>query len=229
MYNYILYHPPRKCLYINEMGQVYHDSFSGNQDPYIWNSPFLHSFCHITQIKKEIGQIIFWASRGEKDSYPYFDHLFCDLVFKVKSLHEWQDCNDISINDSIVDNYPAYENHYKWVKQHLFKGVKQPKKRITIKACEKSSFQPQNETQELIDIVPFLKGKGVSIEQLRNSISLNSNKRPAIPSRPLNLNEKTTKELYDYLASSKRKLYGIDLMDKYPLRGKPAHNSTYPQ
>lgn len=211
--SYIIYHPKRDCSAVKQIGNAYHDSFSGNQDPYLWNQPFLHSFCHITQIKKEVGQINFWCSG---DTYPNFEKLYCDLVFKVASMHEWSDRNSISETDPIVDNKQSFEHHYKWVKQHLFKGEKRPKKRITLKACKELSFQPQNEKQELIDIVPFLIKKGVTIEQLRNSISINSNGNKAVPSRPFELEDEVAKELYEFLFKSKRKLFSKDLKDKYP-------------
>ncbi len=205
--SYLIYHPKREYTVIKEVGKVYHDSFSGNQDPYVWNLPFLHSFCHITQIRKELGQIIFWCSG---DTYPNFEKLYCDLVFKIESMHEWSESNSISETDPIVDNKQSYEHHYKWVTQHLFNGVKRQKKRITLKACKESSFQPQNSEQELIDIVPFLNNNGVTTDQLRNSIS------KTFQSKPFELEDKTSKELYEFLSKSDRKLFGKDLWDKYP-------------
>ncbi|MDD2323838.1 MAG: hypothetical protein PHT77_12220 [Bacteroidales bacterium] len=211
--SYIIYHPKRDCSFVKTIGRVYHDSLLGNQDPYIWNYPFLHSFCHITQITKQVGQVNFWCTG---DTYPNFEKLYCDLVFKVASMHEWADRNSISETDTIVDNKQSYEHHYKWVRKHLFMGTKQPKKRITLKACKDSSFQPQNEKQELIDIVPFLSKKGIHIYQLRSSISFNSKGNKAFPSRPFKLDKKISKELYEFLFKAKRKLYGCDLKDRHP-------------
>lgn len=213
MNSQIIYHPTRNCTEIAGIGKVYHDSFSGNQDPYIWNSPFLHSFCHITQIKKQIGQINFWCSG---DTYPNFTKLYCDLVFTVATMHEWADRNSISETAVIVDNRQSYGHHYKWVSQHQFKGEKRPKKRFTLKAEENNSFQPQNEKQELINIVPFLKRKGITIEQLKNSISINLKGNAAFPSRPFKLEDEIAKELYEFLCKSKRKLFGECLKDKHP-------------
>ena len=44
---YLIYHPERD---VSTFGHytVYHDSFVGNQDPYIWSPQFLHTYCHIT-------------------------------------------------------------------------------------------------------------------------------------------------------------------------------------
>jgi len=215
--NYIIYHPIRCCTNVKRIGNVYHDSFKGNQDPYIWNEQFLNSFCHITQIDKHNGQFNFLVSRGRNDKYPNFEHLYCDLVFKVTSIHEWTNRNSITLNDPIVDNKQSFIHHYKkGVIQHPFKGEIRPKKRITIKACKESSFQPQSEKQELIDIVPFLKTKGITIEQLRSSISLNSKGKVAFPSRPFKIEDKVAEELYEFLSKSKRKIFGKDLKNKYP-------------
>lgn len=212
--NYIIYHPKRICTEINGIGKVYHDSFEGNQDPYLWNEQYLHSFCHITQIQKDVEQVNFWCS-GE--TYPNFDHLYCDLVFKVESIHEWTKRNSITVNDEIVDNKQSFIHHYKkGVIQHPFKGETRPKKRVTLKACKESSFQPQNEKQNLIDIVPFLKTKGITIDVLRNSISINSKGNKAIPSRPFQLEDEVAKELYEFLFKAKRKIFGKDLKNKYP-------------
>jgi len=211
--SYIIYHPKRDCSIVKKIGKVYHDSFFGNQDPYIWSSPFLHSFCHITQIKKAVDQINFWCSG---DTYPNFEKLYCDLVFKVATVHEWSDRNSISKTDPIVDNKQSYNHHYRWVRQHLFKSKKRPKKRITLKACKELSFKPQNEKQELIDIIQFLSKKGITIKQLRSSISMNSKGNAAFPSRPFELDEKIAVELYEFLLKAKRNFFCKDLADKYP-------------
>lgn len=65
---YLIYHPARTKSIINGI-TIYHDSFSGNEDPYLWNDKFLHTFCHITQLPNIIGQINFWISG---DKYPNF-------------------------------------------------------------------------------------------------------------------------------------------------------------
>ena len=54
---------------------VYFDTPSGNQDPYLWNDAFLHSYCHITQFHAEPGDINLWVSG---DRFPEFSSLYCD-------------------------------------------------------------------------------------------------------------------------------------------------------
>lgn len=76
---YLIYHPARCHTVVNGF-TIHHDKFGGNEDPFIWNERFLHSYCHITQLKNEVGQINFWVSGN---TYPNFTHLFCDCVFVI--------------------------------------------------------------------------------------------------------------------------------------------------
>jgi hypothetical protein len=47
-------------------------------DPYVWTSPFLWSFCHTRQRPKvEVGTRLYWLSRESSGQYV------CDLVFAV--------------------------------------------------------------------------------------------------------------------------------------------------
>jgi hypothetical protein len=210
---YIIYHPKRESTPIGNL-IVYHDSFSGNQDPYIWNESFLHTFCHITQLSNEEGQINFWVSG---DVYPNFKRLLCDCVFVVEQKLAWEKNNCISRNDPIVDNSQAFEHHYKWVSQHPFRGIKRPKKRYTLKAHSKKSFQPQDRKKDLIDIVPFLKANGVSLKKLRNSISIRENGEKRRHSQPSKLPDGIGEKLYDYLKSTaETKLRGKQLSKLYP-------------
>ncbi|MDJ0554774.1 MAG: hypothetical protein QNJ68_10095 [Microcoleaceae cyanobacterium MO_207.B10] len=47
-----------------------------------------------------------------------------------------------------------------------------------MKADPESSFQPQNISQELIDIVPFLLEQGFSLTQLRQNLRSGFNSKP---------------------------------------------------
>ncbi|MDJ0554775.1 MAG: hypothetical protein QNJ68_10100 [Microcoleaceae cyanobacterium MO_207.B10] len=46
MSGYLIYHPSR-LVSAFETIRVYHDTTNGNQDPYLWNQKFLHTYCHI--------------------------------------------------------------------------------------------------------------------------------------------------------------------------------------
>ena len=97
---YLIYHPKRQ-MYRFGTQVVYADRKTGNQDPYVWNDSFLHTFCHMTQMSPEIGYVNFWVSG---DRWPDFTKLFCDLVFVVKEKLFWKQPNSIDPKDPIVDS-----------------------------------------------------------------------------------------------------------------------------
>lgn len=104
MSGYLIYHPSRAVAKF-DTAVAYHDHTGGNQDPYIWNTQFLHTYCHITQMRSNVGDINFWVSG---DSFPNFSHLYCDLVFVVAKRVYWESANTINRNDTIVDANEAY-------------------------------------------------------------------------------------------------------------------------
>jgi hypothetical protein len=99
---------------------VYFDRTAGNQDPYVWNEAFLHSYCHITQFHAEAGDINLWVSG---DRFPRFSHLYCDLLFVVASKCPWENANDLRRDDPIVDSEEAWDDHYRWYPQHPPSGL----------------------------------------------------------------------------------------------------------
>lgn len=190
--NYIIYHTKRCVTDIGDL-RVYHDDFEGNQDPYIWNKNFLHTFCHITQLKVNVNDLIFWVSG---DIYPDFNKLHCDCIFLIQNKIYWDQSNSIEENDLIVDNRQTFEHHYKWAKcQHPLNK----RRRYTLKANKEKSFQPQDKNKMLIDIVPFLNEQGITIESLINGISKTKNNKRARNSRPYQIPSELAQKLYDYL------------------------------
>jgi hypothetical protein len=150
---------------------VYFDSTTGNQDPYLWNDAFLHSYCHITQLRPEIGDINLWVSG---DRFPEFCRLYCDLVFVVAGKYPWADANSLSPDDPLVDSGQAWADHYRWYPQHPF----QRRARFTLKADPARSFQPQAGDGSLIDIVPFLQGRGASLDSMRAGMRAGTGSQP---------------------------------------------------
>ena len=214
----LIYHPKREQCNIGLL-TVYHDKFKSNQDPYIWNEKYLHSFCHLTQLSKPKGkgQLNFWVS---DDTFPDFKKLLCDCVFVVDEILPWTQANFIARQDPIVDNDQAFEHHYNWVNpphnQHHF----QRKERYTLKADRYKSFQPQDKNKQLIDILPFLNQQGISTEELVNSIAKTRNGKRARNSKPFKLDDELGQKLYDYLyKNADIKLTGEILADKYPNGG----------
>jgi hypothetical protein len=197
MNGYLIYHPKRL---VSKFGNVtvYHDATTANQDPYVWSTSFLHTYCHMSQMSPIVGQITFWVSG---DSFPDFSHLLCDLVFVTERKDYWQQANSIDRDDPIVDSEEAYIDHYQWAFQHHFKS----RKRFTLKAHPLHSFQPQNTNGTLIDIVPFLTDIGLSLGELRHGL------RAGFNSKPFLLGEHTSM-LYEWLdRNAGIKLIGSEL------------------
>jgi hypothetical protein len=200
MNGYLIYHPRRVVTKFDNV-MVYHDHLGGNQDPYVWNSQFLHTYCHITQMKPEVGDINFWVSG---DTFPNFSHLYCDLVFVVAEKVYWERANAIDRDDIIVDTDETYNDHYRWAMyQHLLKR----RRRYTLKADTERSFQPQDPEKQLIDIVPFLINQGLSFDQIRSGL------RSGFNSKPWRL-ESLSSQLYAWIEQCATiKLDGIQLQN----------------
>lgn len=181
MSGYLIYHPRRAVTRFNTI-VVYHDHIGGNQDPYIWNRQFLHTYCHITQMRPNVGDINFWVSG---DSFLNFSHLYCDLVFVVGEKVYWESANIIDRDNALVDTDEAYNDHYRWaMHQHPLKR----RRRYTLKADPERSFQPQNREMDLIDILPFLLDQGMAIDDIRQGLRSGFNSKPfRLESLALNL------------------------------------------
>lgn len=186
MAGHLIYHPQRIASKFGEV-LVHYDSTAGNQDPYVWNSRFLHSYCHITQMSPQVGDINFWVTGDRK--FPAFDRLYCDLVFVVETKDYWRERNSIERRDPMVDSAEAFNDHYRWSHQHPFVR----RRRFTLKASDKQSFQPQTPDGALIDILGPLAHLGLSVEALRAGMRSNRG------SRPYRLDDRVSGGLYQWL------------------------------
>ena len=189
MSSHLIYHPQRVRTAFNGV-TVYHDQTHGNQDPYIWNDPFLHTFCHMPELRAPgPGEINFWISG---DSLQGFKHLCCDLVFVIKEKLYWPKANSINRNDQIVDSKEAFHDHYQWAWQHRF----EKKRRFTLKANSALSFQYQDRTGSLINIIPILNDLGFSTAYLRKALKKNGR------SKPMRLDLRIARELHSAISTA---------------------------
>lgn len=171
MSGYLVYHPRRV---ITQFGPivVHHDRPGGNEDPYVWNERFLHTYCHMTQMTPQEGMFIFWVSANR---FPCFSHLVCDLVFVVDKKLYWRDKNRMEATDPMVDSERAFEDHYRWAEeQHRFKR----RRRFTLKADPSRSFQPQTSSGTVIDVLPELQALGLRLGELRRRLGSTVGSRP---------------------------------------------------
>lgn len=160
---YLIYHPRREVRSFGER-TVHFDTPAGNQDPYIWNRKFLHTFCHMAQMSPVVGDTCFWVGG---DTWPNFQSLYCDLVFVVESKCYWKQANSPpAIHDTLVDSDEAWNDHYRWSGQHPYRR----RRRFTLKADPHKSYQPQGTNGSLIDLVPFLQTRGCPLSFLRAKI-----------------------------------------------------------
>lgn len=170
MSDYLVYHPRRVATPVGGY-LVHHDSLHGNQDPYIWNSQFLHSYCHITEMSLQPGDLTIWVSG---DTFPNFTALYCDLVFHVLEKCYWKSRGSISDSDPIVDSPAAFADHYRWAFQHRLVR----RRRFTLKADPERSWQPQLPDGHLPDLLPVLAAQGLSQDLLRKRLRANHGSRP---------------------------------------------------
>ena len=204
MSGYLVYHPKRAVTQIGSQ-IIHHDPIrKSNQDPYIWNTRFLHSYCHITQMSPQINDYIFWVNGN---TFPGFTRLYCDLVFVVEEKLYWAEANYISVEDPLVDSPEAFYDHYQWAMyQHRLKR----RKRFTLKAKADDSFQPQNGQGELLDIVSILNSVGYTLEDIRRGL------RAGWQSKPMRLDHRA-KMVYDQLRElASVKLQGAQLKELKP-------------
>lgn len=198
MASHLIYHPKRQKQTFGST-TVYFDKPRGNQDPYVWNEPFLHSYCHITELAApKADDINFWISG---DNFPDFDSLQCDLVFVVAKRVEWADRNIISATDPIVDSADAYGDHYRWAYQHPYKT----RRRTTLKAEPTRSFQPQDSSGNLVDVLPELNAMGFPTNSLRAAL------RKGFASKPMPLSSICANRLYSFVKCSSIRLTGGQL------------------
>jgi hypothetical protein len=179
----------------------------GNQDPYVWNAHFLHTYCHMTELspKPAVGDYIFWVYG---DTFPDFSALYCDLVFVVESKCSWEHPNRIDAHDPIVDSPEAFTDHYLWGcgYEHVFQ--KPGKKRFTLKADPSHSFQPQDADGNLLNIVEILASYQYPLTTLHHTVV-----KTRFPprSRPLCLDSNVTYALYEWLQHAPIRLTGDTL------------------
>jgi hypothetical protein len=170
--SYLIYHPRRHSDVFGKT-TVYFDGVSHNQDPYVWNHRLLHTACHMTQMRPQVGHINFWISG---DTYPAFTHLYCDLVFEVAQRLEWVDRNQMDPKDPIVDSPAAYGDHYGWYGEH--EHFKKRGKRFTLKANPERSFQPETDDGFPVDVLPLLARHGLKSDALQIRFSAGFGTRP---------------------------------------------------
>lgn len=129
--NYIIFHPdsqresvPVKALAIennklvtNWVGNIFVDSIGkGNEDPFVFSDPWLYSYCHATQLKRnegieslQVGSIIIFVSGQDAEK----GFLSVDTVFLIADLQKWKRTPNLELPFK-------YDKHYKDEKSMLW-------------------------------------------------------------------------------------------------------------
>lgn len=185
--DYILRHDPRafvkrKCEVLKKnkenVGFDFFNSYdvviavdppNGNQDPYVFNAPWVHAYCHINQLKKDTGNqsILIWGSWDQKTKKSNF---FVDTIFVVDRKFSW---NGDEPSEELKNYCPYKKSEGIYTNLFKYKSQKSKTDRIYIakhydnqqpnpenRSDEHYSFIPlkyNNGYYELIDILPMLK------------------------------------------------------------------------
>lgn len=193
MATWICWHPMREELEvyddeIKEKRIVYCDKPSHNQDPYIWNDPFLHTYCHMNSMKSvSKGDTIIWVTsrqfqyenesidtlkvmreqKGKRIFYNATNSLLCDLVFVVAEIEFWENPNNAAYNsEKFVSKHTpeAINDHYKWaIIDHEWKKRKNGKK--TLWADSENSFQITDSNNHMLDILDGIKECNLELDE----------------------------------------------------------------
>lgn len=129
--HYIIFHPDyarekievkAKILLYNKVkdwqGSIWVDETKGNEDPYVFHTNWLYSYCHATQIKRQPNENEPFV---KEDSFLFFcngdsvdnDYLQFDTVFKIDRITHWYD-DGMKIPKE-------FESHYKNNKSELWR------------------------------------------------------------------------------------------------------------
>lgn len=210
MSGYLIIHKWRPATSFNNK-VIYHDSFSNNQDPYIWSDPFIYSFCKSYWLSTKTGPVnkgdfffFLTANRVVNGLAPSNNTpIYCDLVFQVNDYKHWPNNIAVPLQSNFTNSSLATWNsqewqravgdHFQWpyYKQHSWKN----KKLITYISDQTNSFQPQVNRNpsiskglvNLLNITPFLSSAGIPY------ITLN---------QPLHITNTTANNLFSYIQNN---------------------------
>jgi len=148
-----------------------------NEDPYIFHTPWVHAYCHISQLKKDTGNqsILIWGS-WNKNRTKYL----VDTVFVVDRKYNWQGNepgetfkreHSYQTKDGLYINLLQYKPEKQgsdrtYTAVHYNKDIEiVPNKR----SMDFYSFIPLNYEDgiyKLIDVLPLLKQKDIDFENI---------------------------------------------------------------
>jgi hypothetical protein len=146
--NYIIFHPENQRERVvvsatvmmnnqiipNWQGEIYVDKrYFGNEDPYVFNNPWIYSYCHATQLRRMPNPQKPYINKG---SWLFFVScqsanqriLKFDTIFLVDSIHPWIHNPNLQLPKKyqyLIANKrdPLYRRHFKFPFQGQHKTV----------------------------------------------------------------------------------------------------------
>jgi hypothetical protein len=136
--HYIVFHPDyvRQRVRVNATalvggildtawaGEIYVDAIgNGNEDPFVFNDPWLYSYCHASQLRRndrpdsfvKVGSVIIFVSGQQADN----DILAIDTVFIVGGVQKWEQKPSIQLPSKYSahlddDGSPLWNRHFRF-------------------------------------------------------------------------------------------------------------------
>jgi len=137
MQDYVIFHPERAAFRVEGIasvrraaeqpwtGIIYADpsdlDFGRNEDPYVWSIPWLYSYCHATQLRRNLSKRTAFVKAGSRlffcDNHAARRGLLAvDTVFVVGERHPWHSVGSVpptSIRGASQEGSEEYLRHFR--------------------------------------------------------------------------------------------------------------------
>lgn len=136
--HYIIFHPEKKRQQLqvkatvmfnkeidkNWQGNIFVDRINGeNEDPFVFNDPWLYSYCHASQLKTksqtdnnlQLGSKLFFASGQHADK----KELLIDTVFVIENIQPWGNSPKLQLPTKYRKYFQNNKSHL-WMRHFRF-------------------------------------------------------------------------------------------------------------
>jgi hypothetical protein len=193
MQDYIIFHPRRSTFRVEGIASVQqaverqwvgtihadpsHPDFGENEDPYVWDTQWLYSYCHATQLRRnfnkrtafvDIGSRLFFCENKDARN----GKLTIDTVFVVGERHVWESVGAVppkSIPGAIDERSEVYQRHFRHGINEVGGGHRGKYTYTASHQDPKRSFLPLDELGEALTVSAVIL-MDVSTELLRSRV-----------------------------------------------------------
>lgn len=192
--HYIVFHPDsqrdqkdvqakamvNQIIVENWTGEIFVDKIlNGNEDPFVFNDPWLYSFCHASQLRRnvrkdsylQIGSKIIFASGDQAEN----GYLCIDTVFVIGGIQFWGKSPLLSLPSNYLwlndcKNSELWKRHFKFPFQGIHEKVTHTyEAELWQENKEEFSFLPIDENNNKISI-PFSKFETVLENKIASKV-----------------------------------------------------------